>query len=167
MEEKITAIYYIKDLRTDKIIYIGQTINYKKRKADHFCSIKQPIDKYMFEEGKENFIMEKFDIDCTNMTEEERKQREDELILQYDTINNGFNMIRSGLISKNLIQYNKEYRQDPDYKRRHKQNQKDLYQTYKGKNYYKEYYKKNKEYIKNRCREYYKKKQEKLANETS
>ena len=73
MEEKITAIYYIKDLRTDKIIYIGQTINYKKRKAYHFCSIKQPIDKYMFEEGRENFIMEMFDIDCANMSDDERK----------------------------------------------------------------------------------------------
>lgn len=34
MEEKIKAIYYIKDLRTDKIIYIGQTKDFKQRKKN-------------------------------------------------------------------------------------------------------------------------------------
>ena len=30
MEEKIKAIYYIKDLRNDRIIYIGQTNDFKR-----------------------------------------------------------------------------------------------------------------------------------------
>ena len=109
MAEETKCIYYIKDLRTDKIIYIGQTKNFILRKYNHFGSKdNQQIDKYMFEEGRESFIMEMFDIYCTNMTEEERTVEEDKLILQYDTINNGFNKQRSGLISKDKNEYYKE-----------------------------------------------------------
>ena len=137
MEEKITAIYYIKDLRTDKIIYIGQTKDFKQRKYQHFGNnYIQIIDKYMFEEGRENFIMEMFDIDCTNMTEEEILQNEDELILQYDTINNGFNMLRSGLISK-TEEYDNQ-RSAKFYKtEKHKEYIKNYHQTEKYKEYQK------------------------------
>ena len=193
MEEKITAIYYIKDLRTDKIIYIGQTKNFIHRKYDHFGSKdNQPIDLYMYNEGRENFIMEKFDIDCTNMTEEERKQKEDELILQYDTLNNGFNILRSGNITKNMNdylkdyrntekykQYNKQYYETEEYKERKAEYRKtEEYKNYR-RQYFKQYYQSEKwkeytqtEEYKERTREAsrkyrLKKKLEKLANETS
>ena len=119
MSDKIKCLYYIKDLRTDKIIYIGQTINFKNRKYIHFGHITKPIDLYMFKEGRKNFSMEKFDIDCTNMADEGMKIKEDELILQYDTINNGLNKNRSGLISKNK-EYQKEYQKEYRLKQKNK-----------------------------------------------
>ena len=96
MEDKIKCLYYIKDIRTDKIIYIGQTINFKNRKYIHFGHKTQPVDEYMYNEGRDNFLMEIFNIDCLNMTDEEILKKEDELILKYDSINNGFNINRGG-----------------------------------------------------------------------
>lgn len=179
--EKIKCIYYIKDNRTDKIIYIGQTKDFKQRKYQHFGNnYIQIIDKYMFEEGRENFIMEKFDIDCTNMTEDEMLQKEDELILQYDTINNGFNMLRSGLISKTKeydnqrsakfrkTEKHKEYIKNYHQIEKYKEYQKNLRQTEEYKKYQREYHQKHKEELNKKLRERrLKKKQQKLANETS
>ena len=136
MEEKIKAIYYIKDLRNDKIIYIGQTNNFKDRKHRHFGHKETPIDKYMFEEGRNNFIMEMFDIDCTNMSDDEILQKEGELILYYDTINTGINKRRSGLISKNRNIYRKKYLDEWN------------------KEYHKKYYQLHKEEIKEKSKEY-------------
>lgn len=178
-EEKIKCIYYIKDLRTDKIIYVGQTTDFKERKYQHFCNKKQPIDVFMFENGRENFLMEKFDIDCTNITYEEIKKKEDELILQYDTINNGLNKNRSGFVSEDKEyqrkyqreirkeyhkEYQREYSKTEKYKEylqteKHKQYLKEYYKTEKYKEYYKEYYKseKYKEKKKQYRKEYYQK----------
>ena len=120
MSDKIKCLYYIKDLRTDKIIYIGQTINFKQRKYTHFGHITKPIDLYMFKEGRKNFSMEIFNnIDYKNMTYEEIKQKEDELIIQYDTINNGLNKNRSGLISEKK-EYQKEYQKEYRLKQKNK-----------------------------------------------
>ena len=122
MEEKIKAIYYLKDLRTDKIIYIGQTKDFKERKRAHFRAKKCPIDKHMFEEGRENFSMNIFkDIDYLNITYEELKTKENELIKCYDTINNGWNKNRSGLISNNTKEYQREYSKTEKYKEYKKQ----------------------------------------------
>ena len=155
MDDKIKCLYYIKDSRTDKIIYIGQTENYKQRKYCHFGHKKKPVDKYMYEEGRENFIMEKFDIDCANMSNDERKRKEDELILQYDTINNGMNKIRSGLISKNdnyeSFKHKRTYRNNIEhYREYHKQYK----NTEKYKEYQKDYYQKHREEIIERCKMY-------------
>ena len=165
MEEKITAIYYIKDLRTDKIIYIGQTRNFEGRKKHHFYDKERPIDKYMYEEGRENFSMEIFNIDCIDMTEDERIQKEDELILQYDTINKGFNMCRSGLITKTL-NYNNIKSKRFHHTEKYKEYLQIYEQTEKRKQYLKEYYKTEK-YKEHKKQYRLKKKQEKLANETS
>ena len=173
MSDKIKCLYYIKDLRTDKIIYIGQTINFDGRKQHHFSHKKQPIDMFMFENGRENFSMEKFDIDYTNITYEEIKKKEDELILQYDTINNGLNKYRSGFVSEDKEyqreykkeydkEYNKEYRKTEKYKEYQREYKKEYDKEYnkeyrkteKYKEYYKEYYKsekykeKKKQYLK-------------------
>ena len=193
MEDKIKCLYYIKDIRTDKIIYIGQTIDFKQRKYEHFHRKRRPIQLYMFTEGRENFIMEMFNIDCVNMSKDEMLQKEDELILQYDTINNGLNKNRSGLISKeenydyfkrkkyyqNNKEYFKEYRQaekwkeyDKEYNKQYYQKHKDqilerskIYQqTEKFKDYQKQYYQEHKEKYREYLRQWrIKKKQEKMA----
>lgn len=155
MAEETKCIYYIKDLRTDKIIYIGQTKNFKQRQYDHFGSKdNQPIDSYMYNEGRENFTMGMFDIDCTNMTFDERKAEEDKLILHYDTINNGFNKQRSGLISKDKNEYMREYLKNHNYKHQREYNKsekwKELHREYMREYYksekYKEYYLKKKKH---------------------
>lgn len=194
MDDKIKCLYYIKDSRTDEVIYIGQTKDFKERKHGHFTLKRNPIDKYMYEEGRKNFSMEIFTyIDCTNMTDDEILNKEDELILYYDTINNGFNKYRSGAISNDMREYKKnymrEYHKDKEYQKEyHSEYMKKYYQEHKeyNKNYYQEHKdkiieknksfqqtEKRKEYIKNyqqteKYKEYQrqyrlKKKQEKTA----
>lgn len=112
MDNKIKCLYYIKDLRSDKIIYIGYTTDYVLRKYEHFGRKKQKIDLYMFNEGRDNFLMEIFtNIDFSVMTEDDFKKKEQELIEYYDTINNGYNKHRSGNIANitNKNNYIKQY----------------------------------------------------------
>lgn len=112
MDDKIKCLYYIKDIRTDKIIYIGYTTDYVLRKYEHFGRKKQKIDLYMFNEGRDNFLMEIFtNIDFSVMTEDDFKKKEQELIEYYDTINNGYNKHRSGNIANitNKNNYIKQY----------------------------------------------------------
>lgn len=169
----IKCLYYIKDNRIDKVIYIGQTKNFEGRKKHHFYNKISHIDKYMYEEGRDNFSMKMFsDIDCTNMTDEERRIKEDELILQYDTIDNGFNKRRSGLISIDKLKYCNEKRRerkinDPDYKDKLKEYSKKSKLKNKEKNkehikeYKKQYYQKHKEEIRQYQKEQYQKHKEK------
>ena len=167
--DKIKGLYFIKDLRTDKVIYIGQTSDFEGRKKQHFYNKISHIDKYMYEEGRENFIMEMFsDIDCTNMTDEERRIKEDELILQYDTINNGYNKRRSGLISIDKIKYCNEKRRerkisDPDYKDKLKEYAKKsrLKNKEKYNEYRKQYYQEHREEIRQYQKGQYQKHKEK------
>ena len=147
MEEvtnKIKCLYYIKDLRTDKIIYIGQTKDFNQRKNNHFRLNKNPIDKYMFENGRYNFSMEIFtNIDYSNITNEELRKTEDELIINYDTINTGFNRYRSGLITKNWNYYN-EYMKQYHKTEKYKEYNKEYHKTEKYKEYQKKYYQEHK-----------------------
>ena len=108
-EEKIKCLYYIKDLRTDKIIYIGQTIDFKNRVHAHYYDKRRTIDNYIITEGKENFIIEPFDIDVSDFSDDDMKNKEDELILQYNTINEGLNCYRSNNFKYNKKEYHNEY----------------------------------------------------------
>ena len=135
-EEKIKCLYYIKDLRTDKIIYIGQTIDFYKRIHAHYYDKRRTIDNYIITEGKENFIIEPFDIDVSDFSDDDMKNKEDELILQYNTINEGLNCYRS-----NKNKYNK--------KEYHNESMRKYSKTEKYKEWRKNYYKNNKEKINN------------------
>lgn len=119
-EEKIKAIYYIKDNRTDKIIYIGQTIDFKQRKHAHNYDKRRAVDNYMINEGKENFTIEPFDIDVSEYSEDEMRNKENELILFYNTIEDGLNCYKSGNYKNNKREYHnetmKEYRNTERYK---------------------------------------------------
>lgn len=140
--DKIKCLYYIKDLRTDKIIYIGQTSDFNKRKRAHFCHKDQCIDEYMYNESRENFVMKIFtNIDTKDYSNEDLRKKEDELIIYYDTINNGFNKKRSGFISKNK-NHVKEYMHNYNISHReeHKEYMKEYSKTEKWKEYWKKYY---------------------------
>lgn len=141
--DDIKCLYYIKDNRIDKVIYIGQTKNFENRKKKHFAQKDRSIDLYMFNEGRENFSMNIFsDIDCTNMSIEEILKKEDELIVYYDTINSGFNKQRSG---------GKWYGE----------NRKDTVKNYYNNSYSKKYYDETREYQIERRKLYYKENHEK------
>ena len=96
--------YFIKDKRIDKIIYIGQTKNFKKRKSQHFSHTKQPVDLYMYEQGRDNFVMDKLQEYPDTMTDDELRKIEDELILKYNTIEDGLNKWWSGNIKRDNYQ---------------------------------------------------------------
>lgn len=154
MEGKTKCLYYIKDLRTDNIIYIGQTINFEGRKKHHFSHKKQHIDLYMFNEGRYNFLMKMFNIDCTNLSDEDILKKEDELILFYNTIDKGFNIRRSGLI---MFTDNYNRNQMRKYRQENREHTTE---------YNKEYYQKNKEYI-NKRKSIYQKLNKEKVNEHS
>ena len=61
-----------------KILYIGKTVNFKRRKWEH--TYRKKLDKTY------NFVAL-----YENLTKEEAKLKEKELILTYDTVNNGWN----------------------------------------------------------------------------
>ena len=140
MNNKIKCLYYIKDLRTDKIIYIGKTIDFEHRKLCHFSDKRTPIDKYMFNEGRQNFKMNIFiSIFCSNMSNKDLKNKENELILYYNTISNGFNRYRSGVINaNNYTEYQREYQRE--YHRKYskldkiKEYQREYHRKYQRKN---------------------------------
>lgn len=83
-------------LKLDGRVYIGQTnVTLKERAGSNGYRYKKcpkfwyAIQKY----GWENFDAE---IIATNLTLDEANKLEDELILKYDSINNGFNINRGG-----------------------------------------------------------------------
>ena len=163
------TIYYIKDKRIDKIIYIGQTKDFKNRKAVHFSLTKQPVDLYMYEQGRDNFEVSVLEDFSDDITKEEMQNKEQYYIDLYDTINTGFNKNRSGNISFDIKEYNrvylKDYHKSEKYKEYIREYNREYYREYRENNkeqwyeYHKSYYQLHKEEIK-------KKKQEKLNIET-
>lgn len=156
MKEPIICIYGIKDLRTDKIIYIGQTKNFQHRIWDYTSKSHMSrhfVSKYLHENDLNNFefvIIKQFDeYDKVQLVKDE-----DKFILEYDTINNGINQIRSAKFLRN-----KELRDPVTFREYHKQKAHE-YRT-KNPEKYKEqnhnYYLKNKEKHREYYREYYKK----------
>lgn len=89
MEEQITAIYGIKDIRTDDIIYVGSTYNFEQRKKDHLNNSIQIIDNYMKKQGRKNFQI--FVIKKIDSEQYDIRIFEQYYIDKYNTRNDGFN----------------------------------------------------------------------------
>ena len=109
--EKIKCIYAIKDMRSDNIVYIGKTKNFKQRKYAHFGHKESSVDLYMFKQGRENFeiiIIQKY---TDNDSDEFLRVKEQEYIEKYDTIKKGLNKNKSGNVqSQNPKKYLENYR---------------------------------------------------------
>jgi hypothetical protein len=58
----------------------------------------------MYEQGRDNFVMDKFQEYPDTMTDDELRKIEDELILKYNTIEDGLNKWRSGNIKRDNYQ---------------------------------------------------------------
>ena len=141
-------VYLIKYL--DKVMYVGKTNNITHRKYHHLKCVGTrysavPIDVDL--QYIEFVVDSEFDNNIDAVIYEE------ELILKYDTINNGWNRNRSGYISEDMKAYYKKRNQKPERKEwcvKYRKSDK-----YKG--YLKEYYhtEKYKEYKRNYARERY------------
>lgn len=97
---KVKCIYAIKDKRSDKVIYVGQTKNFKQRKYYHFNTVQRPIQQYIFEQGRVNFemfILEKLNEDITR---EEMIIKEQFYIDKYNTVEEGLNRYNSKIYDK-------------------------------------------------------------------
>lgn len=88
-------IYAIKDLTTDKIIYIGQTIQSgKKRFYDHFRAARDNLKTDRFHSFLASRKIEEFEFIILEDNIEDKEllnQREEYYIDYYDTINMGYN----------------------------------------------------------------------------
>lgn len=107
-KEKTYCVYKIVDLRTDEIIYVGKTSNFKHRKYYHFTQDKTPVQKYMLEEGRDKFEMTKLIDDIE--TNDEAVKIEDAYIVDLQPI---MNKNRSGNIMKDdPKEYYRAYQRD-------------------------------------------------------
>ena len=150
MEEKIKAIYCIKDKRNDKVIYVGQTKDYENRKYHHFHSRRnRPISNYMFDNGIENFDMLIIEKLSDNVDKETMKIKEQEYIEKFNTIENGLNKQISG-----NKEFQKEHRKEylKIYSKKWKEEHEEYLKTYN-----KKWIEEHEEYIKEYRKTYSKK----------
>lgn len=123
------CIYKITDLRNEKVIYIGKTNNFNKRRCSHFTQASRPISKYMLEQGREHFEMTKIVDDIE--TNDDAVKLEDHYIVELNPIMNKY---RSGNITADMKKYNiereksekrKEYKKtyQPEYQRQYQKSE--------------------------------------------
>lgn len=138
---KIKCIYAIKDKRNDKVVYIGQTVDFKKRKQDHFSAAITYIDNYMYEQGRDNFEMYVLEELNEEVSEEEMKKLETYYIKKEDVLNTGLNKRLSFVTDKErrtyLTNFDKEYKNKN--KEKWKQYHNDYMKEYRKSEEYKEY----------------------------
>lgn len=104
------TVYIIKDLLEGLVVYVGKTSNFNRRKQQHLGLYSNNTKDWISAIGTNNVQI--MPVECFD-SEEEALRREDELIIQYDTINNGYNRQRSGLIETGREkEYWQEYHQE-------------------------------------------------------
>lgn len=141
MDNPIICIYCIKDKRTNKIIYIGKTQNFKQRYSEHFRKSVTPIDKFMLDNNRDNFEM--FPIKIFDKLPNNFHEYEQKFIDKYDTINNGLNIVPAKGLAR-TSPYRHKYITTPEYRKKNNAYMKKYRQTEKYKQYTREYYSRNK-----------------------
>lgn len=162
------TVYLIRHISTGMVLYVGKTINFKKRAYEHL-SLNSNSKKWLSSIGTSNVLIEevaKFD------NEVDALKYEDELILKYGTIENGYNKQRSGLIkTENPEEYNKKYQKKyweiDEHKEHRREYQRKWLKEYSNTDKFKEYQRKwHKEYSKtDKCRKYQRDYQKKYRQE--
>ena len=147
-------VYIIRHIETGSVLYVGKTDNFKRRKREHL-SLKSNSKKWISAIGTDNVSIEP--VAYFN-NETDALKFEDELIIKYDTIKNGYNKNRSGLIAaENIEEYQKKYHSTDKFK----ECQRKYTKTDKYRGYQREYQKKYqgtdkfKDYQRNWHRDYY------------
>lgn len=126
------TIYTITTIDEGRVVYVGKTNNFKRRKREHL-SLNSRTKEWIAAIGTGNVLIEpvaEFD------NETDALKYEDELILEYDTITNGYNKNRSGLIK---AENPKEYYNTDKWKDYHREYNIDYEQTDKWKKYHRDY----------------------------
>ena len=153
------TVYIIKHIGTGTVLYVGSTRNFKRRTYQHL-SLKSNSKYWLSSIGTNNVTIEavaEFDNKVDAL------KYEDELILKYDTINNGYNNRRSGLIfEENPEEYQRKYCREYYQKNdKYRECVREYHKTDKYRGYQREYQKKYqgtdgfKEYQRNWHRDYY------------
>ena len=107
--KNIYTVYTITDIYTKKVIYVGKTKNFKKRKQQHL-QLKTNTKQWISMIGVDNISIDSVHIFNNNI---DAIRYEDELINKYHTITNGYNKQRSGNVYKDdnyIKSYNKQYK---------------------------------------------------------
>ena len=100
------TVYIIKHIGTGTVLYVGSTSDFKRRVYQHL-SLKSSSKKWLAEIGTNNVTIEAV-AEFNNKVD--ALKYEDELIIKYGTIENGYNKQRSGLIFlENPEKYQREY----------------------------------------------------------
>lgn len=120
-----------------KVMYVGSTNNFERRKGQH--KTKRGTNQSAIPMDVDLSLVS-FNIIVDYESKKEALKEEDRLIVEYDTINNGWNKQRSGLIRSNGSEYLKKWYIGHNYKEYHK-NYRLTHNQY-IKEYKKEYYKK-------------------------
>ena len=130
------TVYLIRHISTGTVLYVGKTNNFKRRKYQHL-SLKSNSKKWLSVIGTGNVLIEAV-AEFNNKVD--ALKYEDELILKYDTITNGYNNNRSGLIfAENKEEYKREYEKTDKRKKYQLKYQLKYRQTEKRKEYQQEY----------------------------
>ena len=152
------TVYIIKHIGTGMVLYVGNTNNFKRRKYQHL-SLKSNSKKWLSSIGTNNVTIEAV-AEFNDKTE--ALKYEDELILKYDTITNGYNKCRSGLIAaENIEEYQRKWQKEYHSTDKFKEYQRKYSKTDKYRGYQREYQKKYqgtdefKEYQRKWHRDYY------------
>ena len=141
------TVYIIRHISTGTVLYVGKTDNFKRRAYEHL-KLKTHSKDWISVIGTGNVIIEEV---ATFNNKTDALKYEDELILKYGTIANGYNNNRSGLIkSEKPEEYNREWFQthrkgNKEWNEKHNIHQKRYLQRLKEKgeiDAYKEYQKK-------------------------
>lgn len=141
------TVYLIRHISTGQVLYVGKTDNFKHRAYEHL-SLKTNTKEWLSVIGTSNVLIEP--VEEFNK-ETDALKYENELMLKYDTINNGYNKNRNCLIKEeNIDEYNKKWFQirrkgKKEWNKKHNIHQKRYLQRLKEKgeiDAYKEYQKK-------------------------
>ena len=134
MKDNNITVYLIE--YQGNVKYVGKTCDYKRRVREH-----------RYRHNKNNGIVPT-DVNFNDVTfkpiqtfdnETDALCKEDELILQYDTINTGWNRQRSGLVwSSDTKAYKREYRKKGEYKAYQREYMREWEKTEKRKAYKRE-----------------------------
>ena len=152
------TVYIIKHIGTGTVLYVGSTRNFKRRTYQHL-SLKSNSKKWLSVIGTGNVLIEavaEFDNKVDAL------KYEDELILKYNTITNGYNKCRSGLIfEENPEEYQRNWQKEYHSTDKFKEYKRKYTKTDKYRGYQREYQKKYqgtdgfKEYQRKWHRDYY------------
>ena len=139
------TVYIIRHISTWTVLYVGKTNDFKRRAYEHL-KLRTKTKKWLSSIGTGNVLIEAV---AEFENKDDALKYEDELILKYNTITNGYNNNRSGLIASENpkgynINYQREYRQIEEHKEYQRKYQKKYHKTDEYRAYVREYHRTDK-----------------------